>query len=106
MSKTCTLPPTGRGRAFLDPVVARGGLQGTVICNGLPCKVLFDTGASHSFISRHFCMSRGITISEVKHSLSVGTPMGVSVELNEMVLGYEVRFLGRVFMLDLYVLRF
>ncbi|MEX5618459.1 hypothetical protein ABFV55_27675, partial [Pseudomonas syringae] len=32
--------------------------------------------------------------------------MGVSVDLHEMVRGLEVRFLGRVFRVDLYVLGF
>ena len=51
-------------------------------------------------------MSRGIEISSVAHLLSVGTPMGVSVDLTEVVRGYEIKFLGRVFHLDLYVLGF
>ena len=95
-----------RGIAFLAPVAARGGLQGTVLHDGLPCKVLFDTGASHSFISWHFCMSRGIMISEVNRLLSVGTPTGVSVDLHEVVKDYEVMFLSRVFRIDLFVLGF
>ena len=51
-------------------------------------------------------MSRGIQISSVAHLLSVGTPTGVSVDLHEVVKGYEVRFLGRVFCIDLFVLGF
>ena len=72
----------------------------------MPCKVLFDSGASHSFISRSYCMSRGIVISAVSHWLSVGTPTGVSVDLHEMVRGHQIRFLNRVYVLDLYVLGF
>ena len=103
MVRTCPLPAPApgrgrgggrggrcRGRAFLAPVAAREGLQGTVIYAGLPCKVLFDTGASHSFIFRYFCMSRGIETTRVAHLLSVGTPMGVSVDLTEVVRKYEI----------------
>ena len=32
--------------------------------------------------------------------------MGVSVDLSDMVRGYRVQFLNRVFVLDLYILRF
>ena len=42
-------------------------------------------------------MLREIPIMPVSHVLSVGTPTGVSVDLHEMVRGYSVRFLGRVF---------
>ena len=45
-------------------------------------------------------------IVPVGHWLSVGTPTGVTVELHEMVKGYKVRFLNRVYVLDLYVLGF
>ena len=76
---------------------ARGGLQGTFLHDGLPCRVLFDSGASHSFISRQFCMSRGLVISAVSQQISVGTPTGVTVDLPEMVRRYEIRFMGRVF---------
>ena len=51
-------------------------------------------------------MSRSIQISSVAHLLSVGTPMGVSVDLTEVVREYEIKFMGRVFRLDLYVLGF
>ena len=51
-------------------------------------------------------MRRSIAIVRSGRMLSVGTPMGVSVDLSEMVRGYRVRFLNRVFVLDLYVLGF
>ena len=51
-------------------------------------------------------MTRGIPIVASGHWLSVGTPTGVRVDLHEMVRGYRVRFMDRVFVLDLYVLGF
>ena len=90
----------------MAPAAAQGGLQGTFTHDGLPCKALFDTGASHSFISRAYCMTRGIPIVASGHWLSVGTPTGVRVDLHEMVRGYRVRFMDRVYELDIYVLGF
>ena len=90
----------------MAPAAAHGRLQGTLFYAGRPCKVLFDTGASHSFISRGYCLSGGLEIVQVSHSLSVGTPTGVTVVLHEMVRQHEVRFMGRVYVLDLYVLDF
>ncbi|WP_369007493.1 hypothetical protein, partial [Pseudomonas syringae] len=54
-------------------------------------------------MSRAYCLSRGITIAVVSHWLSVGTPTGVSVDLHEMVRGHQIKFLGRVYVMDLYV---
>ena len=51
-------------------------------------------------------MSRGLEIVRVGHYLSVGTPTGVTVDLHEMVRQHEVRFMSRVYVLDLYVLDF
>ena len=90
----------------MAPFDARGGLQGTFLHDGLPCRVLFDSGASHSFISRQFCLSRGLVVSAVSQQISVGTPTGVSVDLPEMVRRYEIRFMGRVFVVDMFVLGF
>ena len=72
----------------------------------IPCRVLFDSGASHSFIARSYCMSRGLVIERVGRFLSVRTPTGVTVDLHEVVRKHEFRFLDRVFVLDLYVLDF
>ena len=96
----------GRGRAFMAPAAAQGRLQGTLFYADKPCRVLFDSGASHSFISRSYCMSRGFEIGRVGRCLSIGTPTGVTVDLHEVVRKHEFRFLDRVFVLDLYVLDF
>ena len=51
-------------------------------------------------------MSRGLVISAVSQQISVGTPTEVSVDLPEMVRRYEIRFMGRKFVVDMFVLRF
>ena len=94
------------GRAFMAPMDARGGLQGTFLHDGLPCRVLFDSCASHSFISRQFCLSRGLVILVVSQQINVSTLTRVSVDLPEMVHRYEIRFMGRTFVLDMFVLGF
>ena len=76
----------GRGRAFMAHAAARGGLQGTMIDSGVPCRVLFDSGPSHSFISRQYCMRRKLLISMLRTVMCVDTPMGSSVDLNEHVI--------------------
>ena len=51
-------------------------------------------------------MSRGLVFSVVDQQISVGTPTGVSVDLPEMVRRYEIRFMGRKFVLDMFVIGF
>jgi Retroviral aspartyl protease/Retrotransposon gag protein/Zinc knuckle len=95
------------GRAFVAPA-APGGLQGTVLSGSgsISCRVLFDTGASHSFVARQYCMSRDLVISMLRRSMHVDTPSGGSTEIVEYIRDHEIRFAGRVFVLDLYVLGF
>ena len=47
-----------------------------------------------------------MVVSAVSEQISVGTPTGVSVDLPEMVRRYEIRFMGRRFVVDLFVLGF
>ena len=68
--------------------------------------VLFDTGASHSFVARQYCMSRALPILSLKRSMHVDTPSGGSTKILECVRHHAIRFAGRVFVLDLYVLGF
>ena len=51
-------------------------------------------------------MSRGLVILAVSQQISVGTPTGVSVDLPEMVRRYEISFMGREFVVDMFVLGF
>ena len=53
-----------------------------------------------------FSMSRCIEIPGVGCMFSVSTLVEICVDLCEIVRGYELKFLGRVLVLDLYVLGF
>ena len=50
--------------------------MGTLLVNSLPAVVLFDTGASHSFISEDFAFRHGIKYEEMHIPLVVNTPVG------------------------------
>ncbi|XP_075499195.1 uncharacterized protein LOC142537574 [Primulina tabacum] len=49
---------------------------GNCYLSGYPARVLFDTGASHSFISKSFITSHSLTPVVLPTSISVATPMG------------------------------
>ena len=57
-------PGAPRAKVFAalpDPA----GLEGTFCTSGSTFKVLFDTGASHCFISRHFVERESLVISSL-----------------------------------------
>ena len=51
-------------------------VMGTLLVNSVPASVLFDTGASHSFISAEFAFMHGIKYEEMNTAIVVHTPAG------------------------------
>ena len=69
---------TGRGRVnHVDVEAAQEEptiVMGTLLVNSVPATVLFDSGASHSFISGTFAFMHGITYEDMQTPLVVSTP--------------------------------
>ncbi|KZV36794.1 hypothetical protein F511_12290 [Dorcoceras hygrometricum] len=61
-------------------------IAGTCSIFYYPTRVLFDTGASHSFISEMFVCEYGLSSSPLCDVISVSTPVGVSLWSREVVL--------------------
>jgi hypothetical protein len=55
---------------------APGFVLDTVPVNFVPSTILFDSGASHSFITEQFVTKHGIPISYMKTHLLVSSPNG------------------------------
>jgi predicted aspartyl protease len=51
-------------------------VMGTLLVNSVPASVLFDSGASHSFISEDFAYMHGIKYEKLHHPSVVNTPAG------------------------------
>ena len=51
-------------------------VMGTLLVNSVPASILFDTGASHSFISAEFAFLHGINYEEINTPIVVHTPAG------------------------------
>ena len=67
----------GRVYATTAEELEKGNLvQGTVIVNGCAALVLFDCGATHSFISIEFAKLLGAPTESLKHELYVYNPIG------------------------------
>ncbi|XP_062014289.1 uncharacterized protein LOC133730781 [Rosa rugosa] len=91
-SKECTQPQgAGQGtqQRLLPPAPARvfaigqrgTGVEGTLSIYNYLARVLFDTGASHSFISSSIVDVLGLISMPFTRSLCVTSPLGVSLEL-------------------------
>ena len=51
-------------------------ILGMLLVNSYPASVLFDTGATHSFISQSFVEHHGIRTSTLKRCMLVSSPGG------------------------------
>jgi hypothetical protein len=59
-----------------------GVVLGTFPVNSIPTTILFDSGASHTFITDQFVTKHNLSMSSMKNSLIVSSPGG------EMKTGY------------------
>ncbi|XP_024171872.1 uncharacterized protein LOC112177859 [Rosa chinensis] len=74
------LLPPGQARVFA--IGQRGtGVEGTLSIFNYLARVLFDTGASHSFISSSVVDGLGLTSMPLARSLCVTSPLDVSLDL-------------------------
>src|SRR3954463_6267654 len=53
-------------------------VMGTLLVNSVLASVLFDTGASHSFMSEAFALSQNFTLEKMNPPMVVRTPIGHS----------------------------
>ena len=81
-------------------------IQGKCFINGIPLLVLFDSGATHSFIS-YLCVGKlKLFVSSLNKDLVVETPTSASVLTSNVCLNCPVEIFGRTFVIDLICLPF
>src|SRR3989337_3490723 len=51
-------------------------VMGTLLVNSIPASVLFDSGASHSFMSEQFALLHDVKCETLHHPLVINTPAG------------------------------
>nr|KYP32719.1 hypothetical protein KK1_046525 [Cajanus cajan] len=87
-------------RLFLDKYFP-DLIQGMCFINGTPLIVLYDSGATHSFIS-HACVPKlKLPVSALSFELIVETPTSGSVSTSDACLKCPLSIDGRNFMVDL-----
>ncbi|XP_061993237.1 uncharacterized protein LOC133711082, partial [Rosa rugosa] len=115
LAKDCTRPRVGgqgNQQRLLPPVPARvfaigqrgTGVEGTLSVYNYLARVLFDTGASHSFISSSVVDVLGLIVMPLTRSLCVTSPLGVSLELDMFCDDCPIGIGGREFSASLIVI--
>ncbi|CAA7039967.1 unnamed protein product [Microthlaspi erraticum] len=107
-------PPIKRqataGRVFaLDaevgkpPESSRGPITGTLHVGGNPTHVLFDSGASHSFVTPEVVMRFREIYPVEEVSVSVVTPGNQILRSSSLVVGVPLEIVERIFRVNLFV---
>jgi hypothetical protein len=77
---------------------------GTFPVNFIPAKVLFHSGASHSFITDHFVAKHNLSMSSMKNPLIVSSPGG-EMKTSYICPQVKINITGVDFLANLVVLK-
>ncbi|XP_073222355.1 uncharacterized protein [Cicer arietinum] len=72
-------------------------IQGTCLISDTPLFVLFDCGATHSFVSLDCVRRLGLHVSRLQYELIVNTPTSDSVDTSSVCLDVSIHVCGRDF---------
>ena len=117
LTKDCRAPNGGTygqtGQARLNAIIPEGAgfdiegqqnLEGTITLFHTQVKVLFDTGASNSFVVVKIMCELGLVPQALKTALNAISPLGVTVKLGKVCRDCPLTLEGRNFPGDLVVL--
>ena len=79
-------------------------VEGTLVLFNSWTRILFDTGATHSFIASTFVSSLGLSSETLSGGLVVASPMGGVIVASEVCRSCVVRIAGQELTADLMVL--
>ena len=83
-----------------DPSV----IQGKFLLSRLWARVLFDSGASHSFIAASYANVLGLKVESLENPLHVSSPLGIRVRIDQICRDCELEISGILFTVDLRVM--
>ena len=79
-------------------------IQGTFLLSCLWARVLFDYGASHSFITASIVIELGLEVEALEEPLYVSSPLGIRARIGMMCRGCELEISGILLTVDLRVM--
>ena len=66
--------------------------------------MLFDSGASHSFVAASVVIELGLEVEALEEPLYVSSPLGIRVRIRMICRGYELEISGILHTVDLTVM--
>ena len=96
----------GRVYAITSPAesVDQAVIQGTFLLSRLWARVLFDYGASHSFIAASVVIDLGLEVEALEEALYVSSPLGIRARIGMICRGCELEISGILLTVDLRVM--
>ena len=96
----------GRVYAITPPAESANQLviQGTFLLSHLWARVLFDSGASHSFITASVVIELGLEVEALEEPLYVSSPLGIRVRIGMICRGCELEISGTLLTVDLRIM--
>ena len=79
-------------------------IQGTFLLSRLWARVLFDSGASHSFIAASVVIKLGLEVETLEEPLYVSSPLGIRVRIGMICRGCELEISGTLLTVDLRIM--
>ena len=79
-------------------------IQGTFLLSHLWARVLFDSGASHSFIAASVVIELGLEVETLVEPLYVSSPLGIRVRIGMICRGCELEISGTLLTVDLRIM--
>ena len=79
-------------------------VQGTFLLSRLLARVLFDSGASHSFIAASIVIKLGLEVETLEEPLYVSSPQGIRARIGMICRGYELEISGTLLTVDLRIM--
>ncbi|CAL9025414.1 unnamed protein product [Prunus brigantina] len=81
-------------------------VEGTFLVFNSWARILFDPGATNSFISMSFASILGLEYEFMKSSLMIGSPLGKCVEVNKLCRSCPIEISDHKLVVDLIILEF
>jgi hypothetical protein len=78
-------------------------MKGTFSIHGKPVKILFDSGATHSFMNQSTQVNLGLNVLQVKNEYKIATPGG-KISSNTLVKSVPLQLGSKVFQTNLLTL--
>ena len=79
-------------------------IQGTFLLSRLWARVLFDSGASHSFIATSVVIELGLEVETLEEPLYLSSPLWIRGRIGMICRGYELEILRTLLTVDLRIM--